>query len=126
LERDGEPFARFDVHGAYHSSYSAAVFWKQWVVIGFSCYLYLFSLENDQIILRPLNHLFTFLYPTQDVLLVASEGKLLCVDAQGDLRWHVALDYAIIDRIEENIIYGTDGWDERPFALSLDSGHTVG
>lgn len=133
LEQDGKPLTRFDVYsGNTYSPFSAAVIWKQWVVIGFSDFLHLFSLENNNLISRQLDSYFGSLYPTQEVLLVASGTELLCFDAQAKLRWqrqHLAVDGVVVQTIEGNTIFGQAEWDPpsgwHPFTLSLESGQDI-
>ncbi len=133
LEQEGKPLTRFDVYaGDTYSPFSAAVIWKQWVVIGFSDLLHLFSLENNNLVSRQLASYFGSLYPTQDVVLVASGTELLCFDARAKLRWQrhqLAVDGVVVQTIEDNTIFGKAAWDPpggwHPFTLSLESGQDI-
>src|SRR5579862_3148802 len=88
LEQDGIPLSRFDVYsGEISSPFSQAEIWKQWIVIGFSNFLYFFSLEKKNIISHQLHSYFGSLYPTPEKLLVASGTELLCFDGQAHLCW---------------------------------------
>jgi len=94
--------------------FQEAVFWQQWLAIGFGHRLYLLSGEQDPPIIFPLDSYFGHLYPTGSFLLVATASQLHCFNPDGTCKWSspdLGLDGVIIHEIGPDTIRGEGEWD---------------
>jgi hypothetical protein len=123
---------RVDVYGdaaAEAFCFTAAIWWKPWVVIGFGHQVHLIALDGQTTISLPLGAYFGSLYAADSYLLVASATSLVCIAPDGAVRWTsgmLGIDGVLIDEVRDGLIYGEGEWDPpggwREFMVRLESG----
>jgi hypothetical protein len=113
-----------------------AIVWHNWLVIGLGLQITFFNLSSlDSSILRLGSTNFSYfseIYPTEELLLVASGTSLHCFGHDGALLWKhedLGLDGVLIDDIKNGNVYGRGEWDPpngwQPFFISLSTGQTL-
>jgi hypothetical protein len=110
-------------------SFEQAQIWNGWLVLGFGNKIYLISSAHHRAVTVDLGAYFGHLYPAGDLLLVAGDRKLWCLDRDGIIKWVspvVGIDGVVVNGIKDGVISGEGEWDPpggwKPFRLNLESG----
>ena len=124
-----EPLLRIDMYKDGYSCFQEIIIWEGWVVIGFGEYVHLVRPEGGDTRSVNLGFYFGHLYPMEGRLLVASGDRLFCFTPDGGGAWVskvVGIDGVLVDRVEDDVVYGQGEWDPpggwEPFELSLTTG----
>jgi hypothetical protein len=109
-----------------------ALLWKAHVVVGAGHQVMLVNLTDHTSTTTELGCYFGYLYPENELLLVASASHLHCFRDDGKLRWtskDLGIDGVVVDKITDGIVYGQGEWDPpggwEPFTLNLETGEPV-
>jgi hypothetical protein len=106
--------------------------WRNFVVIGCCHHVFLVPLHDGSVRTIDLGSYFSQLHLKDDVLLVASESRLLRLSDNGEVTWtspELGADGVVVDRIQDGTVYGQGEWDppggRKLFAVKLDSGERM-
>lgn len=97
--------------------HEAALLWRHWLVIGFANFVHLVRLDTHGSAGIFLDAQFVALHPLEDVLIVTSTDRILCIKPDGLSAWTSArLSSTKIQSIHDGVIEGES------FKLSLATG----
>jgi hypothetical protein len=112
--------------------FQEAILWHNWVAVGYGNKLHLVPLDQGQPITTRFDTYFGYLYPTDDLLLVATAKNLHGFNPDGTKKWSsplLGIDGVVIRHIEQDVIYGEGEWDPpdgwEPFRVDLHTGRIL-
>lgn len=130
VTKDKLPLLRVDYYKSVECySFEKAIIWKNQLAVGIGHKVFLIHLESHSVCEWDLGNYFNSFLPAKEYLLVASAQRIHRIDPNGTMLWSsndLGIDGIMIDRIEEDIIYGQGEWDPpggwKPFRVELETG----
>ena len=130
VTKDSQPLFRVDYYGACQCyCFEEVLIWKDWLAIGIGEQVFLINIKNQKILKLHCEMYFGSFFPEEDYLLVVDGQGIHRIDREGEEIWHnydLAIDGVLIDRIENEVIYGEGEWDPpggwKPFQVDLQTG----
>jgi hypothetical protein len=124
----------FKIKYAFHCSpFKQAQISGNFLIVGHENYFYVFGLLNRINVLRmEMSGYFGHLYVENNLCYVADANGLYCIELKGNILWensNLGIDGVIINRFDEDNIYGEGEWDPpggwRPFTLEKKTGRLL-